>query len=247
MPDVNSIKNELIENLWIRFAKKGGDTFFPRLKKNKRMKVLTLTNDANYKEVQKFIDSKLTHKGNVFIWNHDYIKAFRLDADGKANKVLGSTRYEDSVNNFSHELFENFPFELINLDFSSQDPESEDGRLEREVKSLEYTIKFQNEKRNGRKGYVLIFTTLINSKNLNCDILIQNCRGIVVNGWTTDISFQGSPGVITDYSKKVEIIESILNQLSEKYRFNIEIEKMEREQQEGKHICSIAGIIKHRG
>lgn len=247
MPNINSIKNELIDNLWIGAAKKGGDTFSPRLRKNKRMKVLTLTNDSNYKEVQKFIDSKLTHKGNVIIWTHDFIKAYRLDADGKANKVLGSTRYEDSVNNSSHELIENFPFDLINLDFSSQDPESEDGRLEREIKSLEYTIKLQNEKRNGKEGYVLIFTTLINSKNLNCDVLIQNCRSITVNDWTNDISLQGCTSVITDYSKKVEIIELILNQLAEKHRFTIEIEKMERKQQEGKHICSIAGIIKHRG
>lgn len=246
MPDVNSIKNELIENIWIRAAKKGGDTFFPRLRKNKKMIALTLTSDTNYKEVQKLIDSKLTQKGYVFVWNHDNFKAIRLYSDGKVKKVLGATRYEDSITDSSHELMEHFPFDLVNLDFSSQDPESEDGRLEREIKSLEYTIKLQKEKRDKKKGYVLIFTTLINSKDLNCDTLIQNCRGIAVNGWTQDLVFQGNPTVVTEYSKKVEIIESILNQLSEKHQYNIEIEKMEREQEEGKHICSIAGIIKHR-
>ena len=59
MPDVNSIKNELMENLWINAAKKGGDTFFPRLRKNKRMRVLTLTSYPNYREVQKLIDSRV--------------------------------------------------------------------------------------------------------------------------------------------------------------------------------------------
>lgn len=246
MPDINSIKNELIENLWVEVAEKGGDIFFPRLRKNKKMKVLTLTNDTNSNEVQKLIDSKLTQKGNVFVWNHDNFKAIRLDSEGKVNKVLGATRYEDSVTDSSHELMEHFPFDFVNLDFSSQDPESEDGRLEREIKSLEYTIKLQKENRDGKKGYVLIFTTLINTKDLNCDALIQNCRGIVVNGWTQDLGFQGNPTVVTEYLKKVEIIESILNQLSEKHQYNIEIEKMEREHQEGKHICSIVGIIKHR-
>jgi len=246
MSDVNSIKNELIENLWIRAAKKGGDTFFPRLKKNKKMKVLTLTSYPNYNEVQKLIDSKLTQKGNVFVWNHDNFKAIRLDSDGKVNKVLGATRYEDSITDSSHEMMERFPFDFVNLDFSSQDPESEDGRLEHEIKSLEYTIKLQKEKRSEKKGYVLIFTTLINSKDLNCDDLIQNCRGVAVNGWTQDLGFRGNPTVVTEYLKKVEIIESILNQLSEKHQYDIEIEKIEREQQEGKHICSIAAIIKHR-
>lgn len=246
MPDINSIKNELIENLWIEVAKKGGDTFFPRLRKNKKMKALTLTNDTNYNEVQKLIDSKLTQKGNVFVWNHDNFKAIRLDSDGKVKKVLGATRYEDSITDSSHELMKHFSFDFINLDFSSQDPESEDGRLEHEIKSLEYTIKLQKEKREGKKGYVLIFTTLINSKGLNCEALIQNCRGIAVNGWTQDLGFQGDPTFVTEYIKKVEIIESILNQLSEKYQYNIEIEKMERIHQEGKCICSIAGIIKHR-
>ena len=246
MPDINAIKDDLINQLWLRIAKEGGKQLIPRLRTNKKMKTLTLTNDTNYNEIPGLISSQLTQKPHVYAWNHEYFKFLRLETEGIANKVLGTTRYEDSVNESSCELLEHFPFDLVNLDFSSQDPESENGRLEREINGIEATIKLQKERRNAKKGYVLIYTTLINSKELDCSILIQNCRSFSVSGWTQDIQFNGNPTVVTDCSTKVGIVESILNQLSEKYGYDIEIEKMELEQEEGKRICSIAGIIKYR-
>lgn len=246
MTQISAIKENLINQLWLRIANEGGKQLIPRLRANKKMKTLTLTNDTNYNEIPGLISSHLTQKPLVYAWNHEYFKFIRLETEGIANKVLGTTRYEDSVHESSGELLDHFPFDLVNLDFSSQDPESENGRLERELNGIEATIKLQKEKRDTKKGYVLIYTTLINSKELDCSVLTQNCRNFSVSGWTKDIQLNGNPTVVTDYNKKVIIIESILSQLSEKYGYDIEIEKMECEHEEGKRICSIAGIMKYR-
>lgn len=242
MSEITSIKNKLIEKLWIPKAIKGGSIFYPRLIKNKKMKLLTLTNDENFKEIGKFMENKLTHKQLVIAWNHDRFKAIRLETE--ACKTLGATRYEDSIVTSSHPVFDHFPFDIINLDFSSQEPESENGRIENEIRGLEKTIQMQKERGQDLEGFVLIYTTLINSRELNCETIIQNCDRTRIQGWS-GLSLNGFTPNATDQTEKIRIIETVLNQLSFKYNYNIELNKANIElSEEEELICSIAGIIK---
>lgn len=243
MSEIDLTKNKLIEELWIPKAIKGGSIFYPRLI-YKKMKLLTLTNDENFEEVGKFMENKLTHKQLVIAWNHDRIKAIRLETEGIANKTLGATRYEDSIVTSSHQIFDHFPFDIINLDFSSQEPEPENGRIENEILGLEKTIQMQKERGQDLKGFVLIYTTLINSIELNCETIIQNCDRTRIQGWS-GLSLNGFNPNATDQMEKIRIIETVLNQLSSKYNYNIELNKADIElSEEGELICSIAGIIK---
>ncbi|MHA1267871.1 MAG: hypothetical protein ACTSRS_21755 [Candidatus Helarchaeota archaeon] len=246
MTEINTVKDLLIDRLWLKSVLKGGKEFFPRLRKNKNMKMLTLTNDDNYNEINRFIEKKLTVTRLIYAWNHDRFKALRLETEGKAKRILGPTRFEETIVTSEDEIIDKFPFDILNLDFSSQDPESEVGRLERELLGLEKTIKLQKEKQHDKRGYVLIFTTLINSRQVNCQTLIDNCRDIRVQGWNGNLRFEGNPVDVTEQTKKVEIIESILDQLSNKYNYYLELEKIEIELNKGKSILSIAAIIKHR-
>lgn len=245
MDEINTVKDLLIGKMWVKTAQKGGKILFPRLRKNKNMKMFTLTNDDNYNEINKFTENKITLNRFVYAWNHDRFKALRLETEGKAN-MLGPTRFEETMSTSSEEIIDLFPFDILNLDFSSQDPELEVGRLEKEISSLENTIKIQKEKKQDKRGYVLFFTTLINSNELNCETLIENCNNVRIQGWNGNLRFEGNPNNIMDIPKKVKIIESILIQLSNKYNYCIKLEKMEYKLNGEKLLLSIAAIIKHR-
>lgn len=246
MPEMNLIKNRLIDDLWIPTSLEGGKLFYPKLRKNKKMKILALTCDDNFNEVAKFIENKISQKGLITIWNYDRFKATRLDSEGIAGKVLGATRYEESIQGENHKVVEYFPFDILSLDFSSQDPEIENGRIEKEILGLEKTIKIQREKSQGISGFILLYTTLINSKELNCATIIENCGNIRVQGWRNGIIFNGIPEITTDYESKIRIIESVLNQLSSKYNFDIQLNRISIELENLKYIYSFAGIIKYR-
>jgi len=246
MSEINAAKNRLIDELWLDLGVKGGKVLFPRLKKNKNMKMLTLTNDENYNEINKFVENRLTLKRFIYAWNHDRFKAIRLETEGVASAVLGPARFEETIITLTDEVIGKSPFDILNLDFSSQDPELENGRLEKEILGLETAIKIQHENKQEKKGYILFFTTLINSRELSCETLIENCLNIKVHGWTETIRFEGNPSNITEHSKKAEIIESILEQLASKYNFYIENEKLEIGLNGEKSILSIGAIIIYR-
>ena len=163
-----------------------------------------------------------------------------------AKEILGPTCFEETITTYSDEVIDKFPFDILNIDFSSQDPESEDGRLEKEILGLENAIKIQKDRQQDKIGYVLFFTTLLNSKELSCETLIENCRNVRVQGCNENIRFEGNPNNITEHSKKIEIIESIFGQLSNKYTYQIELEKFVVGLNREKSILSIAAIIKHR-
>ena len=62
MCDLKTIKNTLLTDLWLPIIRKGGNMFYPRLKINKKMKVLTLTTDTNFEEINELVSEKITVK-----------------------------------------------------------------------------------------------------------------------------------------------------------------------------------------
>ena len=241
MPQIPQIKTRLINDLWLPNVKKGGGVFYPKLRKNKKMKLLTLTDDRNFQEIIIFEQNNLTSKDCVIVWTHSHIKKLRLETELSPARVFGTTRYEDSISSSSFSLSSHFSFDIINLDFSSQTPDLESGRIEKEVQSLEKTIKLQTVQRN--IGFVLIYTTLLNSNDLNYGTIVSTSNAMHVPGWSGLDSGDFSPS-ITDHMEKIRCLESVLRKICLKYNydgeFNTEYHRIDSTQ---KYVCSIVGLL----
>ena len=217
---MDSIKSRLLDELWFPMAIKGGNIFYPRKKKNKDMKVLTLTSDTNFKEINLFLDENLAHRGDIVVWNNEFIKRMRLETELGVTMVLGSSRYENSIKNQNFPLKQYFPFDIINLDFCSQEPISEEGRVEKEVISIEETIKFQ---KRTETNFIMIYTTILDNNTLDLNKICDESDERMLRGWPgLVIDDELLNDLIDDNSKKIEGIECILNQISRKYNYNFE-------------------------
>lgn len=242
MTEVDSIKDQLIDRLWLPIALEGGLIFFPRLRKNKRMKLFTLTNDRNFNEIIKFENNKLTKRKQIVAWARDTFKKIRLETES-IGLVLGGSLFEDSILSNSCPLVEHFPRDLINLDFSSQYPELENGRVEREISSLEKTINLQYQKRGN--GFILIYTTLIDTNNIDKVTIVQTSDTIQVNGWT-GLNLTNFSQVISETNAKKELIKTLVMKISQKYKYtNIKLDSlMLAIPNYQEQLCSVAGIFK---
>jgi len=211
------------------------------------LKLLTLTAQQNFQEIPKFIGENLTTKNDIVVWNYDHIVRVRLESDKDIApaKVLGTGKYEDSVSgSLPAVLGQYFPFEIINLDFSSQNPPLENGRIEREILSVEHTISHQ--KARDPKGFVLIYTTIVDDNSLDSTIIVDNSNRLQISGWT-GLSDEGLNQIITDCDEKVTCIENVLQQICSKYGYQAEFKKIKRKLSgEDNYICSIAGTFKKR-
>lgn len=241
MPDVIGFKDKLLDDLWLPMVHKCGSILFRRTKKNRQMKLLTLTSDRGYQEVTKFEENNLTNKEWVTAWTYSHIKKLRLETEISPARVAGTTRYEDSVSSSSFSISDDFPFHIINLDFSSQDPSVETGRVEKEIKSFENTLMLQ--KRKGGSGFVLIYTTVLNSTHLNYGDIVETSNSLLVSGWQ-GLSLADFPCEITDQIDKMRCIEVVLGKMLSKYGYNCEIDSRHiLLENEGKYIFSVAAVV----
>jgi len=242
MSEVPTFKDRLINELWLPNVKRGGDIFYPRLKKNKKMKLLTLTSDGNFQEIVKFEENNLTKKEYVVVWTHSHIKKLRLETDLSPAKVFGATRYENSAPSSSFAISKLFSFDIINLDFSSQEPVFEGGRIEKEIQSLEKTIRLQRE--HERTDFILIYTTLLNSNNLSYATIVDESNNISASEWW-GLSSEDFSSDISDQNEKMSCIECVLNKICLKYKYQAKIEKkyFSLEEETQKCLYSIAGLL----
>ncbi len=245
MPDYNQIKTQLVRDLWFPTIKNGGDILYPRLRKNKKMKVLTLTADTNFEEITAIVNNKLTIKERTVVWTQSYIKKIRLETKISPLIVFGGIRYEDSISSSSFPLNDHLPFDVINLDFSSQDPSFDAGRVEKEIISLEKTIRMQ--KNRNSDNFILIYTTILNSHHLNLTFIYNSSDTCQVTGWQ-GLTTSEYPPDISDNNQKINCIESILGKISQKYNYNYNPTKRNISLNGDKIVFSIAGILrKNRG
>lgn len=240
---IASAKNQLLDELWLKIVKKTGSLLYPRLK-NKKMKTFTLTSDVNFAEIPRFVESKLTTKRRIVAWNYSHIKIWRLEPEPQISPaiVLGSTRFEDSIFSSGTALISHFPFDVINLDFSSQDSVSNQGRIEKEIESLEQTIRIQRDV-GQPMGFALIYTTLLNSREIDCQTIISRSNRMISAGWG-GLILDGLPTRTANLVEKSIIIETVLSQLASKYGFNVELEKVDKPIASDCLVCSVAEILK---
>lgn len=243
MTEIALIKDKLLDELWLPIAKQGGSILYHRLKKNKKMKMLTLTHHTNCQELEEFIKNKITKKELIIGWNRVTNEAIRLECE-RLGSVIGGYVYEDTIHANRSDIQDKFPFDILNLDFSSQNPESEERRLEKEIVSIEHTINLQATK--GNKGMVLIYTTLLDSNPLNPDEIKQISDNIRIQGWS-GLSINGLPSNTIDYNEKIRCVNEIFQQICSKYQYeNIEdINSLCIELSNGSgHILSIAVLLR---
>lgn len=243
MSEMDSIKSRLLGELWLPMAIKGGNIFYPRKKKNKDMKVLTLTSDTNFKEIYLFLDENLAQRGDIVVWNNEYLKMIRLETELGDSSVLGTLRYENSIRNQNFSLKQYFPFDIINLDFSSQKPISEDGRIEKEVISIEETIKFQ---KTTETNFIMIYTTILDNNTLDLNKICDESDKRMLRRWPgLTIDEELLEGPINDSSKKIEGLGCVLSQICRKYNYSFEsAEKVCINCNDGNVVYSITAILR---
>ncbi len=243
--EIAAIKDKLIDELWFPFAKEGGDVFYRKRKKHKKMSFFTLTNDLNHREITDFIGKGLTEKDKIIAWTHSFQKMLRLETFTGCD-VKGGSRFEDLNSSVSLPLTESFPFDIVNLDFSSQDPYSELGRVEKEIKVTEAAIRLQISKQTNEKGFILLFTTLIDEFSVSKELVLSN--SLPVAGWA-GLQLAEFQSPIVNLDDKIGLIERVLKQVISKYKCSTE--KVDKRKcplfDSTKVVASISGIVKKGG
>jgi hypothetical protein len=242
--ELSEVKKKLVTELWLKTVVKAGAIRYPTRKRNKQMTMLTLTNADELGEIYVFLSNKIIVKEGVLAWNYSFLKVMRLETE--LQSVAGKSRYERSICDPAHEARRFFPREIINLDFTSQDPQETDGRIENELQAVEETISIQSEGVVSEKVFVIIYTTLVDSHDILCTRIVQNSNAKVVVGWP-GLNTAGLPNQIGDANAKMQVIKNLLNQFTSKYGLVFELEGEIQEQINGdKFVYSIAGIVKKR-
>lgn len=241
MVNVDALKDQLIDNLWFVKARDAGAAFYPR-RKNKRMRLLTLTNGINFNEILKLEQRQLIQRADVVAWViSDFNKRMRLEVES-VGYILEGDILTEPILDASSELRKHFPRDIINLDFSSQNPTIRNGRIESEIACLEKNINIQNQKGGGK--FVLIYTTILDCNGINKDDIIMTSNIFQISGWTR-LDLASFTQSVSDLTQQKAFIEEIVRKLCQKYGYsNVHLDSSalaipgHQEQ-----LYSIAGII----
>lgn len=196
---VHEVKALLVRDLWLPLAIRGGDQLFPKRRNHKRMKLFTLTN-MNYQEVEEFENCRLIKREYIVAWTHSHLEALRLEADLGKSKVMTEGRFDDEINIDSGVISDRLPFDIINLDYFSQLPVNDIGRIEKEINGGQILITLMGN--HPIKGFVLLFTTQLDQCDLSFNQLsfpIQQPPGL--------------PNPISNMNDKVEFIKHAINSI----------------------------------
>ena len=239
--NVDALKDQLIDNLWFVKARDAGTAFYSR-RKNKRMRLLTLTNGINFNEILKLEQGQLIQRIDVVAWViSDFNKRMRLEVESVGCILEGDILTEPILDE-SSELQNHFPRDIINLDFSSQNPTIQNGRIESELVCLEKNIKLQSQK--GGEKFVLIYTTILDSNGIKRDDIVRDSDAYQINGWS-GLDLTAFPQNMSDLTQQKVFIEETLRKICQKYSyFNINFNSLTLsipDHQE--ELYSIAGVI----
>lgn len=216
MVGVDSLKDQLINELWLPRVKEAAAIFYPRRKKNAKMKLFTLTNGINFNEISNFEDEGLIQRHDVIAWViSDFNKRMRLEVESLGDIMEGDITAEPILSTNS-QLQGHFPCDIVNLDFSSQEPILRCGRIEQELKCLESHINLQNRKK--AKRFVLLYTTIIDQNNVDSSNVAQASDATQVNGWR-GLSVNGFSVTISDLNQLKAFIKDIIIKICQKYGY----------------------------
>jgi len=240
---LNPLKDHLLENLWCPMCMEGGKVFYPRLRKNKKMKIFTLTNDVNFREIPFFIDNKLIQEEEHLVWTSTSLKKIRLETELSDVRVLQGLFKEEEHSRNPHFLEEYFPKDILNLDFSSQNQESLcEGEIKKELESMDGIIGLEDRK--GANGFVLIYTTILEEAG---DLNVNEIKiSLGLNELGQEENVEESVQTISTLEDKKRNIYNLMKRICKKYNYNeLKInDVLLNIPQENKKLYSIAGIFK---
>lgn len=242
MFNVNAQKNQLTNSFWLSKVKEASDAFYPR-RKIKRMRLFTLTDGINFNEISKFEEERLIQRADVVAWViSDFTKRMRLEVESVGFIVEGDILTEFIID--SQCEFQNyFPVDIINLDFSSQDLQMQNGRIENEIICLEKHINLQCNR--GCDKFVIIYTTVLNSHSVNKNEIIRLSDAIQFDGWT-GLSIPNFTDHITDLNQQKVFIKETLCKLHQKYGYsNISLDDSSQSiSGTSEELFTVVGIIR---
>jgi hypothetical protein len=216
MPDVTSSKIELIDRLWLPKIREAKSIIYPRKKKG-RMRLFTLTDGISFREISKFEEENLIQKEDVVAWVKTMIKRSRAEAESVGTVFDGHIYDNELFLGTSCQAKVLFPFDIINLDFESQEPTLERGRIEIEMDKIEKIITLQNQ--HNCNKFVLMYTTLIDTCDIDANRVKQTSDSLSMSGWN-GIELNGFTGLITDSALKQRYLQNYFEQLTRKYTYN---------------------------
>lgn len=236
------LKTDIANNFWKNKFKYIGNVVSPRKIKNKNLKVLTLTNSRNMDEIRILNEECISSKTNILAWCKNSIEALSLDAEGKVNKVIDAVEFEETILNCGrHEIYNCLPFHILNLDFSSQGIEILNGRIEKELKSIE-KIFSEQRKKVANSSFLIVYTTLLEQTVVNATTIKNNsAQFIVSSGCSLTLSKSSTIASITD---KILVLKEFFQQLAQKYNVNAEIEDYTRTIDDNNSVYSISLSLK---
>ncbi|HHT9106385.1 MAG TPA: hypothetical protein ACFYD7_10985 [Candidatus Wujingus californicus] len=239
MADIDTLRDQLIEELWLPIIKEAGTHFYNR-RRNKQMKLFTLSNGVVFNELIRLEAENLIQRGSAVLWVSNMIKAVRAETESRG-AVLSGSICDEAILGTASQVNHFFPCDILNLDFSSQDTNSNNSRVERELEKTEQFMSLQSRKRSS--GFVLLHTTIINNEAINGNIVKNNSDAMHENGWG-GLILGTFPQPVADNNQKHDFIKHILQSLCQKYKYRtLKIADAVKVINANQHLISIAGIF----
>ncbi len=209
---ISQVKSHFINELWLPLSFDLGKMKSPRIRKNKNFRFFTLTTGFDYTEIEKFVKSNISKYDGTVAWTNNSTKKYRIET-GVRVKVFNQAKYED-INLEHHQVSSYFPFDIINLDFLSQDDWNSPNKLLKVIKSYGETIKCQDT--NDSTSFLIILTVPIDEQPILRDQfeILRDFPGVI----TRCSSF---PPSIKNMDEKVSFLETLLVEMISEFGFEI--------------------------
>ena len=216
MSNGSRLKDEMIDRLWLPKAREASSIIYPRRKKHARMRMLTLSDGLDVDEVIKLEEANLVTREDSVAWVSSMNKRWRVEAEN-IGLVIDGHVYDASFLRPSCPLVVHIPFDILNLDFGSQDTDMNEGRTETEMIILEKFIRLQQE--NGKPKFLVIFTVPINSCELDSARVVRESNAMRVDGWG-ELRSDQFPQRIDEQSEKMDFIQAMTESVVGKYGYS---------------------------
>lgn len=212
------LNRKILKEICLPTARIVGGKVYPNRRKRKNLKALILGSSEYLDPVNSLIREGLTTKDNLIVFQRELNKQLRIETDGF--NTLGGRAFESVMENQDSELLNVFPFEIIYLDFPSQEPEPIEGRAERELESIEYTISTQVSKDS--KCFGLIYTSIIDSFGISPTEVFKSSSKKYVDGWYPK-KFDGFGERCIEFNESVKLVDAALMVISKKYGYTFTV------------------------
>lgn len=215
MVNVDALKDRLIDELWLPKIKEVAAIFYPRRKKNFKLRLFTLSDGINFNEIMKFESEKLIIRTDMAVWIiSDFHKRARVEIENVGD-ILEGDILSDTICDSTSQLCNIFPCDIINLDFSTQQSNAIQ-RIKSEIICIEKNINLQNQK--GAQNFLLLFTSIFDMLPVEVNQIVQDSNTIQTQGWT-GLSLSSFPQSVNDKNQLEELLKISVRQICQKYGY----------------------------